>query len=491
MAYPQMMPDPKSVEEIRYENVLPGYARANPEHGAETSYLPPGFALNSAETFIDGGKKTTKFNSQIISLPLASGPGADLESERIRRARVLLDEAGRMHPNANELVWSWRTIPDSVKMEPNQYRTECLGLHQLQNMMEATNLIGEEMLIKQIDNNVERGAGNDRSAIVEGLWAIYKDKDIPFQDYNPRAGVIQHTTFPHDVSRYGRWAGDLSPKQDLKENVVRIDANLQTADQTQLSSQRMLYQLYLHFLQDEEFDVLATGYRGWVDGQPATSTRWTEMTQKITSTITKNVHTTGSKIATDFISVLAKLDFNMLIGLSADLLKFAIQFTGIAREHSTEFHDMNPVFATQDISTRDATHMYDVYTVGRHKVFPLVAPIKGFVVRTYYWRANRYSFFKSFFHRETSTKSLKSLLHPREYGHVEDVEIVSGEAIYSDQYEGDVPYYTSDKKFMWRQGFPHCELDRLDENPGTLARRADYLGERQASVAMHKSLHSL
>lgn len=503
-----MLPFVDSVDSAPSESMLGGFGRMIPEHGPMTSYLPPGYALESYETFIDGGKKTTKFNSQIISIYRPSVGNTKEDSELIRRARVLLDEAGRMHPNPNELIWSSRSIPYSVMGYTNQYRTECLGLHQLNNIVEAVNLIGEDIITKQIDNVITQGTSNaNRVPITDALWLIYKDEKITFPEpIGQGARNLNNNSYDPDVGMNAGSRRGLDPGfDDRRRSDLITEKTITISGDTQKESNRLIYQLYLHFLQDPTFDVLKTGYMTWLNGQNENSQRWDEMTEKIKQQIRKKYgataenltkearitkETEADNIAASFITVLAKLDFNMLIGLSVDLMRLAIQFSGIAREHTTEFHDMNPAVATSDISQRDATHTYVVYTVGRHKVFPLASPCKGYVVRTYYWRPSKFSFYKIFFHHETTLTSLRSLIHKRHYGKLHDIDIQYGESIYSDEYEGDDPYYTPVSSFLWRQGFPHYTLDNLDEHPGSMARRTDYLRERQASVALNRSLHA-
>lgn len=494
MAYPEYLPYVTSVTDVPSEGVLNGYARMLPEHGEDTNYLPPGYGLESPEIFIDGGKKTTKFNSQIVSIFNPTEAPSREESNLIRRARMLQDEAGRMHPVSCELVWGLRAVPNSARLLPNQYKTECLGLHQLNNILEATNLIGEDIINKQIDNVLTQGTASGlRSDIANGLWAIYKDETIDFQ--KPKAAPAMG--YDPDPMRTNAARGWVSGVSDEPRKFVMEMAPTKIERNTVDKSTALLYQLYLHFLQDPEFDVLKTGYMTWVDGLNENSQRWEDMKNKIDGKIQKNLSSVvgvdkleAGRIASGLMTALGKLDFNMLIGLSADLMRFAIQFSGIARHSVTEIHDMNPIFASLDMANRDATHQYVVFTVGRHKVYPLAPPCKGYAVKTYYWRPSKYSFFRIDFRHETSLRSFRQLIHPREYYDIEDVEVEFGESIYTDEYEGDIPYYTPEEQFSWRQGFPHFALDRMDEYPGSAARRASYITERQASVALHRSLHS-
>ncbi len=505
MSYQNQLPFVTSLTGIREEVILPGFARTVPESGPNTNYvLPAGFAMLAPEGFIDNSKAVTKVNNQIVSIPRLQGNLVDSEKTEIKEARTWLDEAGRMHPEPSEFCFSARTIPDSVTLLPNEHKLEALGLHQVVNYTRSMNNIGYVMLYNQVAQQANTIATsgmhtNDLNEITAGLWAIYRNETITFQKSKKFFEGDHPDGFASSLVRTGD--GSLKIEDDMTRAFPEDPV---PGGNHSKKNTLMLLALYIHFLQDPDFDVLKAGYMTWVEGE-VEGVRWLEMRAKIMERIKdkltkpagvlivdpdrlKIAEDQANQISSDFIAALAKLEFQLLVGLSADLMKFCVKFTGIAMEHSTEYHDSNPIYADTQ-NGRDATHLYKVFTVGRHQVFGLAPPMHSRVIKTYYWRPHKYAFFQIFFHPATDTESLKYLIREDRYDNIDDVEVVAGEAIYSDAYEGDQESATLPEKFLWMQAFPHRNYSNLEENVSMVQRRQAYHTERKVSVSMCRSMH--
>jgi len=502
-AFPQHIPYVTSLTGIPSETIIPGWATTVPTTGPDTNWIagPAGFASTTPEIYVQNSKATTKITDQITTIPRMNGKLVDLEDPRIKEARRLLDICRVTHPQSSEFVWSWRDIPDSVTLMQSQHRMECLSLHQIVCYLDAMNNIGRVMLENQVDLRLREGViTSDVKEIVDGLWALYRNQEVEFQQSKELFPGLGPTFWPGGgigsgaetlrITGYVTGSGGIGggPSADMYGSVPPVAGDRNNLD---IANVRLNLALYIHFLQDPEYNVLVAGYFEWLEGRRGGS-RWVEMKNKITDKIKTNLGPgdAGTVISTNFIAALAKLEFQCLIGLSKDLIKYVIQFAGIARDHHTEFHDMNSVYSSKDnSSSRDASFVYKVFTVGRHQVVPLVPSHKGDVASSYIIRYDKYGFFKFFVGPRVDAASFVDLVPEENYVNKEDVEIHHMETIHSDEYEGDLPTIVPLAECLWMQGFAHRDISKQRRSVDIKERRAEYLLQRRVSIALHRSLH--